>query len=274
MDSAQFAEEFLGGIESLVGLFGQHLMDDAAQRGGNVGAKILQGARLAIDVLDGHGQGGFAVERWGSCEHVVAGNAQGIDVAAWIERSALDLFGAHVERRAERDAHFGEVHGVAFAREAGQAEVGDLHFTRAGEHDVLGFDVAVNDSLFGRFDQGRGGLTHDAQGVGKVGGAVAGEPVAKVLPFDVFLGNEVQAVDVAHLVDLNDTGMDQAGCRPGLAFESHEVDAVVGQFGLENFDGHVTAELNLLGEIDLGHGPASQASEEAEIAQGPAGEVD
>ena len=101
--------------------------------------------------------------------------------------------------------------GVGLAEHAGQPEVGDLHLARRGDHDVFRLDVAMDDALLGRLGQRGGDLPHDGKGRLQERRAVAGEPVAKVLPLHVFLHDVVQAVDVAHLVDLHDVGVDQRG---------------------------------------------------------------
>ena len=67
--------------------------------------------------------------------------------------------------------------------------------------------------------------------------------------------------------------MDQRGGRLGLALEPLQVDMVVGQLRLEDLDSHTAFEPDLLGQIDLGHGPAAQPSEELEITQVAAGQV-
>ena len=105
-------------------------------------------------MLHGDGERRVAGERRLAGEHVVGGDAERIDVAARIELAAFDLLGAHVERRAHRDADLREV-GAAVALHAGQAEVGDFHFAAAGEHDVFGLDVAVDDAFAGRFGRAR-----------------------------------------------------------------------------------------------------------------------
>ena len=102
---------------------------------------------------------------------------------------------------------------------------------------------------------------------------MADEPLLQVQPGNIFLHDVMQPVAVAHFVDLHDVGMDQRRGRLGLALEALQIGMVVGQFGLEDLDGHAAFQAALLGQVDLGHGPASQAPQQDEIAQLPAGKV-
>ena len=81
-------------------------------------------------MLHGDVQRRLAVERRMAGQHVVAGDAERIDVAPRIDGPPFDLLGAHVERRAHRDADLRQVQGLAVAGHAGQAEVGDFHLAR------------------------------------------------------------------------------------------------------------------------------------------------
>ena len=131
----------------------------------------------------------------------------------------------------------------------------------------------MDDALLVGLGQGGGHLPHDRQGLRQLGRAVAGEPLAEVLPLHVFLDDVVQAVDVAHLVDLHDVGVHQRGGGLGLALETLQIGLVAGQLRLEDLDRHPAFQRALLGQVDLGHGPAAQAAEQLQIADLPAGKI-
>ena len=131
----------------------------------------------------------------------------------------------------------------------------------------------MHDALLGRFCQGRGHLPHDRQRMGQIGRAMPGDVVAEVLALHVFLGDVVQVIDAADLVDLHDVGVDQRGGRLGLELESLEVGSIAGQLRLEDLDGHAPLEAFLLGQIDFGHRPAAQAPQQMEVAQATAGKI-
>ena len=153
---------------------------------------------------------------------------------------------------------------------SGQAEVGHLHLAAGGEHDVLRLDVAVDHALLGRLGQRGRHLPHDRQGVGQIGRAVPGDVVAQVLALHVLLGDVVQLIDAADLVNLHDVGVDQRGGGLGLQLEPLQIGAIAGQFRLEDLHRHPPLQTLLLGQIDLGHRPASQPPQQVEIAQLPA----
>ena len=127
----------------------------------HIGAVIREWRRGLIEVLHGDGQRRVAGEGGLAGEHVVGRDAERVDIGAGIELAAFDLLGAHVEGRAHRDADLREVGGVAL--DAGEAEVGDFYFAAAGEHDVFGFDVAVDDAFAGSFGEGGGDLADDIE---------------------------------------------------------------------------------------------------------------
>ncbi len=116
LQRTQFLQQFARVLVALRRIFGQHFVDDAAQSRRQIGPRIFQSLGLRAHVLQGHAQGRFAAEGRLAAEHVVAGDAQAVDVAARIERLALDLLGAHVQRRAHRDADLRELGGIVRRR--------------------------------------------------------------------------------------------------------------------------------------------------------------
>ena len=166
---------------------------------------------------------------------MIARHAEGIDVAARIERLAFDLLGTHVERRSQRDADLGQLVVVVFAREPGQAEIGDFDFAGGGEHDIFGLDIAMHHAHLGRFRQRRGHLPHDRERVRDIGRAVAGEPILQILPLHVLLGDVMPALDVPHFVNLHDVRMNQRRGGLGFDLEPLQIGGIVGQFGLRIF---------------------------------------
>ncbi len=79
----------------------------------------------------------------------------------------------------------------------------------------------------------------------------------------------MQPVDAADLVNLHDVRVDQRGGGLGLQLESLEIGSIVGQFRPEDFHGDPPLQPLLFGQIDFGHGPASQPAEQVKVAQLP-----
>ena len=66
------------------------------------------------------------------------------------------------------------------------------------------------------------------------------------LTLNVFLGDEMDAVDAAHFVDLHDVGMHQGRSRPGFVVETPDVVMLGGQFATQHFDRHLPLQRFLL----------------------------
>ena len=110
----------------------------------------------------------------------------------------------------------------------------------------------------------------DRAGIGRT---APGDILQKVLPLDVLLGNIVQPLDAANLVNLHNVGVDQCSGSLGLQLESLQISSIVGQFRPEDFHGDAAFQPALLGQIDVGHRPATQTPKQAEVAQGTAGKI-
>ena len=143
-------------------------MDDRAKFRREVGPDGGQRRRLLADVLQRDLEGVAAAERRVAGEHLIAGDAERVDVAAVIDGLALDLLGAHEQRRAHRGAGRREIDGLVRGEAARQAEVGHLRLALPGQQDVLRLDVAVDDPQLAGLVQGGRHLPHDAQGEGHV----------------------------------------------------------------------------------------------------------
>src|ERR1700757_4739124 len=92
---------------------------------------------------------GYLILRWAvewelSGEHLIEGDADGIDVGAGVDWLPGDLLGRHIVHGPEDDAGSGELR-AEFGK--GQPEVEQLYLIVGGDHDVRRLDVAMNDSL-------------------------------------------------------------------------------------------------------------------------------
>ena len=243
-----------------------------ANRGGTSGRRLDERRGRLVEVLHGDGQRRVAGERRLAGQHVIGRDAERVDVAAGVELAAFDLFGAHVERRAHRDADLREVR-AAVALHAGEAEVGDFHFAAAGEHDVFGLDVAVDDAFAGRFGERGGDLPQDIERELRRERAAAANDFAQIAAGDVFLRDVMDAVFLADFVNLHDAAVHERGGRPRFVMESANVVRIAGQLGVEHLECDLPAERKLLGQIDLGHRPAAQPAEDEEVFQFFANEI-
>ena len=99
------------------------------------------------------------------------------------------------------------------------------------------------------------------------GGPSPDHQLLQVLPLHVLLGDEMNAVHAADVVDLYDIGVDQRGRRLRFVMEAPHIGLVLGQLAFEHLDGHLPAQRALLGQVNLGHRAAPQPPQQAEIAQ-------
>ena len=192
-----------------------------AQDRRQIGTNLGQRLRLAADVLQSDLERRFAPKRRMAGQHVIAGDAERVDVGAAVDRLALDLLGTHVQRRAHGDAALRQVQCRPIAGQAArQAEVGDLDLALARQQDVFRLDVAVDDAQLAGALQRRRHLAHDAQGQQQIGRSLLGEILAEIAALDVFQGHVRDAVGLADGVDLHDVGVRGLGDGGGLGLEA------------------------------------------------------
>ena len=152
LEERQVFAHFGGGLVAVRRVFRHGGEDDAVQVDGLVGGQFAVGgdalARrdgVFLDVLVGDGEGGFAFEWWFAGDGFVHDAAEGVDVGAGVGSFAACLLGGEVLRGA--DDCGGLRHGGGGVIQcAGDAEVHHLHLAGVGDHDVGGFDVAVDDA--------------------------------------------------------------------------------------------------------------------------------
>jgi hypothetical protein len=98
-------------------------------------------------------------------------------------------------------------------------EVDHAHAAIRADQDIVGFEVAVDQSGAVRRRQALSGLEKHRERLSPVPRPGA-EPGAAVLAGDVLHGDESLSVGLADLVDLHDVGVRQAGQRLGLALHA------------------------------------------------------
>jgi len=117
-----------------------------ATQSGRSGFRSFGIFRLFFYALIHHLPGGFAGERNVAGHHLVHDQAQRIEIATVIDRSAFDLFGRHVARRADKSAAAGHAHFCGLER-SGEAKIGNEHLIVFADEDVVWFEVAMDDAF-------------------------------------------------------------------------------------------------------------------------------
>ena len=152
-------------------------------------------------------------------EHLVQHAGQAVDVAARVHVAApRRLLGAHVGRRADREAGLGQLLGAGRAQRAGDAEVGDDRLV-AVEEDVLGLDVTVDDAAAVRVGQRAGHVAGDSERVLDRKLLLPREARAQRLPSDAWHRVPEDAGLFAGVEDRQDVRVLKPGGEPDLPEE-------------------------------------------------------
>lgn len=140
-----------------------------------------------------------------------------------------------------------------------------------GEHDVIGFDVAVYEAEVVGFGESGGDLMGDPDG--EVGGEalVAVEAVGEGFALDVFHAEEedVEEGVLAPVEDADGAGVFEGLADLGFAAEAGELFGVVG-VGVEDLEGDEAAGEAGGGEIDVAEAAAAEGALDA-VAVGDPG---
>ena len=184
-------------------------------------------------------------------QHLVEGGAERVNIGPGIDvRVPHDLLGRDVVRRTEGLADLIEARVIGLPR---QAHIGQLGHAFAGEHDVLGFDVAVDEAARMRVGQGLGDLDRDLEG------PLLGHRVAQALELIVqgravneLLDEVGVAVDLAGVDGLDDVVVGELGGRAGLLHEAPPRLGVARGLRQEHLDGHDPVDRDLPGLVHDG----------------------
>ena len=188
----------------------------------------------------GHdGLGGGTGKRGLTDQHLVEDARQAVLVAPGIHRLRARLFGTHVDRRADREAGAGEALAAGLDQRLGDSEIGDVHVP-AGEQQVLGLDVAVNDPFAVRGAERRGRFLDDVQGLLDRQVPLAVEAAAQRFPGNVGHGipgqrDPLGTREHAGIQHGNDVGVLESPCEPDFPDESVHADRTR-QLGTQNLD--------------------------------------
>ena len=223
-------------------------------------------------------QGG-RVERRDAGDHFIQDAAEAVEIAARIELAAGDLLGAHVERRADHEARFGECTGVGLTGERGRQGARDAevaqHRMAAVQEDVLGLDVAVHETGAVCIVERVGHLDGQAGGFGPRHGAVPREVIAQRLAHDVRHHVVEPALELARVVHLHDVRMAEPRRHAYLAQESLGANGR-GQPFVQDLDRDLAVELEVVREVDGGRAASPELALDGPApgeGRGSAGEV-
>ena len=130
-----------------------------------------------------------------------------------------------------------------------EAEIEDLDVTVLANHDVLGFDIAVNNA--GRMRHAERLRDLPADVLGRCRRQPASHDRAQCLPGNELEGQKGLPVGHAHVVDRDDIGMVQRAGGPGLEFEPAQLIRIV--VARQQFQSGVPSEPRVLDQEHLTH---------------------
>ncbi len=211
-----------------------------------------------------HHRGPF--ERAPPGEHLVHDEAERELVGAEVDRASRRLFRRHIsdgpedrslERRSARQRcrrlslrtrSFHRLdHGLP-----GQAEIEDLCASVGAEHDVLGFEVAVNDALGVRRRESLRDLARDRQDLPERQRSF-GKRLPKRPPLDPFHGDPGDLARLSHVVNRHDRRMIQDRCCSCLDLKATPKGRIGEQPRRDHLQRGVASQARITCAVDLSH---------------------
>ncbi len=178
-------------------------------------------------------------KRNGACSDLVEDDADGVDIGAVIDVFAvLDLFGRGVFEGAKDRACGGFVFDIV--EEFGDSKVADLglHLVAvAGEQDVSGFEIAVNNARIVGIRKAVEQRPEKAPHLGEGQQFFSLDQILfEIRPVDPLLKHTEHLVFVEDLCDLDDVGVFQAKLDLGFADKARAHDLIVREVRKQQFE--------------------------------------
>ncbi len=212
--------------------------------------------------------------------HFVEDEAERIDVCGRAGFAAFELFRGHVAGCAGHEQGFLNAVRRAFfvwCRYEGEAEVHDDDLLSAGvrnEHDIAGFEVAVNDAGLVDATQSAAELFGEKTDFGDGHRAVLLDMVVEGDALQQLHGQESDghrpvraAAREVELVDAADVGAGDLAGEKNFGFEAGECVGVSGDFRTKCFEGDAALlQLKIDGFVDVTHASGTQVPDDAKAA--------
>ena len=202
-----------------------------------------------IDMLQGNRHRGITLKGQTAGDHLIHDHAQRVQVRAVVHMAALGLFGRNIVHRTDGLAL---AVGALLLGKVCDAEVGHLHRTVTEQHDVVRFDVPVNDVV----------IVSVLQCPGDLGGknshffgrklAAAAEIFLQRDAVNQLHNDVIHISGAGNIVNIDNVGMGQHGNRLGFIMELMAELQVRSKLSLEDLNRHIAIEPMALGFVDNG----------------------
>ena len=257
--------EVVGGLEALGGVLLQAVVDDPLQRGGQGRVRHRHLRRLFLEDRVQRLDRRAPLEGALAGEHLVQDGAEREDVRPMVGIVPAHLLGRHVPDGSQDHpflgvgiAGDGRAHAVLEgarergAPELGEAEVEDLHPAVAGQEDVVGLEVAVDDPLLVGGGEAAGDLDRVVHHLARRQRHPA-HALAEGLALQQLAHHVGRAGLVPDVVDGDDVRMVEGAGGPRLLLEPLEARGIGAHRGGENLDRDLAAQARVAGAVDLAH---------------------
>jgi hypothetical protein len=136
----------------------------------------------------------------------------------------------------------------------------------ASEEDIAGLEVAVDVPGLVEAPEAPGDLVGDADDLVEGDGAGGSDAFEEVFAFEELHDEVGDAVLEPAIFDVDEVSVANSRGGPGLALEAGEGGPVGEEGGVEEFNGDLRAELDVLGDPDRALAPGREAAAEAVFA--------
>ena len=147
-------------------------------------------------------------------------------------------------------------HGLV-GNNAGNPKINDLRYHGFRQHDILGFNIAMDNVVLVSMSQRRSQLRRQRNGQRRVHTSVLFLKGFQADPFHIFHQNIADIPFVADVINRNNGRMDQAGRRTGLPLKLFQLGFAVQEFFTQYLDGDFPVQENIFGQIHFRHAAKS-----------------
>lgn len=250
--SVNVSQNFSRGLIAMDRIAFKAMHHNASDPIGQVRPDEFRILRFFLDPLVHHLPCGFTGERHVARHHFVDDKAQGIKVAAMIDRPAFDLFGGHITGRADERTAAGHAHLCSFEG-SGETEVRNEDLIAISDEDIVRLEVAMDYALVMGGLQGLTKLPRKFEAALERKRALFLEDVVEILTVHECHSDEFHTVGFAEIVDTQNVFVGDSAGEEKFVLEALNDLRVAGKFRLQDLQGDETIELPIVRFVNAPH---------------------